>query len=948
MTNHPRRRVAIVFAVAAALAPASRPLAQSAPAAATTGERWETAFRALPAPANIRAYDERLSARPHHVGSPYDKDNAEWMLARFTEWGWAAKIERFDVLFPTPKERLLEMVAPTRFVARLEEPAVPVDPTSGQKSEQLPTYNAYSVDGDVTAPLVYVNYGRPEDYDQLERLGVAVKGAIVIARYGASWRGIKPKVAAEHGAVGCLLYSDPRDDGYFGGDVFPEGPMRTRDGVQRGSVMDMPVYPGDPLTPGVGATPDAKRLAIKDAVTITKIPVLPISYGDAQPLLVALKGPLAPVGWRGALPITYHVGPGPAAVHLRLAFNWDIKPIYDVIARLPGSTYPDEWVIRGNHHDAWVNGAGDPVSGISAELEEARALGELRKQGWQPKRTIVYAAWDGEEPALLGSTEWVEAHGAELEAHAVVYINTDGNGRGYLDMAGSHTLEPFINGVAKSVEDPEARVSAWKRLQAARIAKGSPEERNDARSRSDLRIDALGSGSDFTPFLQHNGIPTLSLGYGGEDDNGIYHSIYDDFYHYTHFEDTDFAYGRLAAQTVGTAVIRLADAEVLPFDFTSLAETVKGYVEDVQALLKRRQDEARERNRQIEDGVFAATNDPRRPLVAPAVETVPPALNFAPLENASAALTVAAERYRKALSNASARLAGNAAAVRAVNAKLMQSERQLLDPAGLPHREWYRHLLYAPGFYTGYDVKTLPGVREGIEQRQYKETEAEIARAAKVLDREASLVASAAVELERLAMTVDESLLRPDAAEMNRRAPEQFRARLLTSRGTMVIEVIRAWAPHGADRFFNLVAHGYYDEARFFRVIEGKWAQFGIHAEPRVSAAWKTRTIPDDPAGQSNVRGTVAFAFAVPNGRTTQVFVNLRDNSSTHDKEPFVPFGRVVEGMDVADALYAEYGESSGGGIRAGRQDPLFEGGNRYLAREFPRLDYITKAAIEP
>jgi len=413
-----------------------------------------------------------------------------------------------------------------------------VDPTSGQKTEQLPTYNAYSRDGDVTAPLVYVNYGRPVDYEHLDRLGVSVKGAIVIARYGASWRGIKPKVAAEHGAIGCLIYSDPRDDGYFGGEVFPEGPMRSRDGVQRGSVMDMPVYPGDPLTPGVGATPEAKRLA--------------------------------------------------------------------------GSVYPDEWIIRGNHHDAWVNGAGDPVSGISAELEEARALGELLKQGWKPKRTIIYAAWDGEEPALLGSTEWVETPAAELEAHAAVYINTDSNGRGYFSAEGSHTLEPFINSVARAVEDPEAKVSAWKRLQATTIATGTPEERSEARARDDLRIGALGSGSDFTPFLQHSGVPTLNLGYGGEDDNGIYHSIYDDFYHYTHFEDTDFAYGRLAAQTVGTAVIRLADADVLPFDFTRLAETVKRYVDDVQTLLKRRQDEVRERNRQIEDGVFAATRDPRR------------------------------------------------------------------------------------------------------------------------------------------------------------------------------------------------------------------------------------------------------------------------------------------------------------------------------------------------
>ncbi len=397
---------------------------------ARTERDWEAKFRAIPEPANLRAYMQRLSARPHHVGSPYDKDNAGWLLAKLKEFGLDAQIETFDVLFPTPKARHLELVAPSHFTARLMEPAEAADPTSGQHEEQLPTYNAYSIDGDVTAPLVYVNYGVPDDYEQLDRLGISVKGAIVIARYGGSWRGIKPKVAAEHGAIGCLIYSDPRDDGYEHGDVFPGGPMRNKDGVQRGSVMDMPIYPGDPLTPGVGATKDAKRLALKDAVTLTKIPVMPISYGDAQPLLAAMEGPAAPAAWRGGLPITYHIGPGPAKVHLQLAFNWDLKPLYNVIARIPGSRYPDEWVIRGNHHDAWVNGAEDPVSGTAALLEEARALGTLLKEGWKPQRTIIYCIWDGEEPGLLGSTEWAEAHDAELRQKAAVYINSDSNGRG--------------------------------------------------------------------------------------------------------------------------------------------------------------------------------------------------------------------------------------------------------------------------------------------------------------------------------------------------------------------------------------------------------------------------------------------------------------------------------------------------------------------------------------
>jgi N-acetylated-alpha-linked acidic dipeptidase len=710
---------------------------------------WENRFRALPVAANIGEYMKRLSARPHHVGSPYDKDNAEWILARFKEWGWNAQLESFTVLFPTPKERVVELVAPTSFKALLEEPAVAVDPTSGQKTEQLPPYNAYSIDGDVTAPLVYVNYGRPQDYEDLDRRGISVRGAIVIARYGASWRGIKPKVAAEHGAVGCLIYSDPRDDGYFVDDVFPDGPMRNKYGVQRGSVLDMPLYPGDPLTPGIPATPDAKRLDIKDAPTMTKIPVLPISYGDAQPLLAALKGPVAPPDWRGALAMTYHIGPGPARVHLKVASNFELKQLYNVIAKIPGAVYPNEWVVRGNHHDAWVNGAEDPVSGTAPLLEEARAFGELLKQGWRPRRTIVYTVWDGEEPMLLGSTEWVEQHDEELRQNAAIYINSDGNGRGFFGASGSHTLEKFINGVAKDVEDPDTKLTAWKRLQADRIANSSGDARAEARNRADLRIGALGSGSDYTPFLQHNGVATLNIGFGGMDDNGIYHSTYDDFYHFSHFSDTTFVYGRALAQTAGTGVMRFADADLLPFDFTDLADTVQTYIKELQNLLKQEQDKIKERNAEIEEGVFAAIDDPRRPLQPPNVEPVPPAINFAPLENAATALTKAADRYRKAAEAAKPKLSGSPL-VAAVNARLIQSERQLTDPAGLPRRPWYRHLLYAPGFYTGYAVKTMPGVREGIEEKKYAEAESEAVRVAKALDRETELVNAAAADLERI------------------------------------------------------------------------------------------------------------------------------------------------------------------------------------------------------
>jgi N-acetylated-alpha-linked acidic dipeptidase len=740
---------AFAFVLASLSAADDAPLRGFKPESSVKQREWEEKLRAIPNPDRLRESMKLLSARPHHVGSAYGKQNAEWILARFREYGWDARIETFNVLFPTPKERLLEMVEPKRFVAAIDEPALAIDPTSGQKTEQLPTYNAYSVDGDVTAPLVFVNYGLPEDYERLERLGISVKGAIVIAKYGNSWRGIKPKVAAEHGAVGCLIYSDPKDDGYFADKVFPEGPMRPSTGVQRGSVMDFAAAnPGDPLTPGIGATEGATRLAIKDAKSITKIPVLPISYGDAQPLLAALGGPVAPAEWRGALPITYHVGPGPAKVHLKLAFNWDLKPVNDVIARMPGSEQPDQWVVRGNHHDAWVNGAEDPISAMVVLLEEARAIGELVKQGYKPKRTIVLAAWDGEEPMLLGSTEWAEAHEAELKEHAVAYVNTDGNGRGFLNMGGSHTLERFINDVARDIKDPETGLPVRERRRLADLSRASAEGRAELRERRDLRIDALGSGTDFTAFLDHIGVPSLDLAFGGEDEGGIYHSIYDDFYWYTHFSDTDFAYGKALAQTVSTAVVRLANAEILPFEFTGLADTTRTYLKELRALADDSRNALAERNRQIDEGVFKAVQDPRRPTVAPARAETPPFLNFTPFENALAALTRSADRYEAAFSRAW--FAGvPPETARALNRALIDSERRLTDPSGLLRRPWYKHLLYAPGVYTGYGVKTVPGVREAIEAKAWAEADAEIARVARALVSESAHVDEMAAMLER-------------------------------------------------------------------------------------------------------------------------------------------------------------------------------------------------------
>jgi N-acetylated-alpha-linked acidic dipeptidase len=719
------------------------PLSGYSASTSATERDWETKFRALPSTDKLREDMRHLSARPHNVGSPYDKDNAEWILAHFKQWGLDADIETFYVLFPTPKERALELVAPTSFKAKLQEPPVAEDPTSNQQAEQLPTYNAYSIDGDVTAPLVYVNQGVRADYEQLDRMGVSVKGAIVIVRYGGAWRGIKPKVAAEHGALGCIIYSDPKDDGYSAGDTFPTGAYRPEQGVQRGAVTDTN-YQGDPLTPGYGATKDAKRLPIKDNPQITKIPVMPISYGDAQPLLSAIGGQAVPRDWRGGLPITYHVGPGPAKVHLKVSSNWDIKPIYDVIARIPGSAFPDQWIIRGNHHDAWVNGAEDPISGQVALLEEARSMAELVKQGWKPRRTIIFCAWDGEEPGLLGSTEWVETHQDELRKKAVMYVNSDTNGRGFLGIEGSHTLEHFVNGVARDVNDPETNLTVWKRAQLYLIAHPGEGERQEARNRSDLRIDALGSGSDYAPFLDFAGIASINLGFYGESGGGIYHSVYDDFYWYTHFADTDFVYGRALAQTAGTALMRMADAELLPFDFHNFADTVHTYVGELKKLLKDQQTEIEETNKEIDEGVFSATADPKKHSVPPPRKDVPPYLNFAPLDNADVTLTASADRFTKALAAARAKseLSLDPQMLAEINGLLIQSERALTSDAGLPGRPWYKHQIYAPGAYTGYGVKTLPAVREAMEQENWKQAEQQVPVVAKVLEDEAALIDS--------------------------------------------------------------------------------------------------------------------------------------------------------------------------------------------------------------
>ncbi|MEP7142272.1 MAG: transferrin receptor-like dimerization domain-containing protein [Ferruginibacter sp.] len=680
---------------------------------------------------NVDKYIKELSAVPHHVGSPGDKANAEYILDKFKDWGYDAAIENFYVLFPTPKTRLLEMTGTSNFNAVLKERTLKEDATSGQVALQLPVYNCWSADGDVTAELVFVNYGVPADYDQLARMGVDVKGKIVIAKYGQSWRGIKPKVAQEHGAIGCIIYSDPKEDGYFQGDVYPKGPFRPEFGAQRGSVEDMPIYPGDPLTPGVGATKDAKRLDRKDATNLLKIPVIPISYADAKPFLESLDGPVVPVGWRGALPITYHVGPGKNKVHLKLDFDWQIRPLYNVIARMKGSDFPDEWVIRGNHHDAWVNGAGDPLSGLAAMMEEARSMGEMAKSGWRPKRTIIYCAWDGEEPGLLGSTEWVEFHADELQQKAVLYINSDGNGRGFLYAGGSQALEPAFTEIIKEIKDPEKNVSIFDRQRAADIiGAASAKAKKDLLSKKTFTLDALGSGSDFSPFAQHIGIPSMNLGFGGEDDGGEYHSIYDSYDLYKRFKDPTFQYGVVLAKTAGHTTLRFADAETLPFDYRNLQKTISKYATEVMTLANDLRENTLVENQLIKEKYYTIADKVNEPLLPPVAKDEVPFLNFASLQNAITVMEKSTNALNDTLDNKM--LAADKK--NELNKKLFKAEQALLTKEGLPRRGWYRHAIYAPGLYTGYGVKTLPGIREAIEQRKWKEAQEQVEIAAATIN----------------------------------------------------------------------------------------------------------------------------------------------------------------------------------------------------------------------
>jgi len=700
---------------------AQAPIIRGFPSDAVAAERQrEEQFRKVPDSARLKEYMAAMAGEPHVAGRPGSRKVAEYALGQFKSWGLDAKIETFEALMPWPTERVLEMVAPTRTAMAITEPVLAEDPDSGD-ADLTPVFNAYSADGDVTGEVVYVNYGMPADYDQLEKLGVSVKGKIVLARYGGGWRGIKPKVAYEHGAVGCLIYSDPRDDGYFQGDVYPAGPFRPEQGVQRGSVMDMPVHPGDPLSPGWASEPGARKMAQADAATILKIPVMPISYGDALPLLKAMKGPVAPQEWRGALPVTYHVGPGPAQAHLKLAFEWQTRPLHNVIVRIEGATFPDEWIIFGNHHDAWVNGADDPISGAVSLMETGRGLAELLKSGWRPKRTIILALWDGEEWGLLGSTEWAEKHAADLRDKAAVYINSDSSGKGWLGVGGSHGLQQLMTEVAGEVMDPRTGKPVAEESRRRQVMSLPEGERAAREKDAGLWLEPLGSGSDFTPFLQHLTLSSLNVGFGGESPGGIYHSAYDSVAWYTKFSDGEFLYGRTLAQLTGTLLLRLADAAVLPFQFSDTADTLMRYVVELEAL-------------------NAAKRDAK--------------VNLAPVRAAVESLRKAGAAYEEAYARVdrapSAALLGRGE-LRSVNQLLLQSERKLGNGDGLPRRDWFKHQIYAPGFYTGYGVKTMPQIREGLEENRYDEAQGGVRTVSAAVNALAAHVQEAAQALQKAA-----------------------------------------------------------------------------------------------------------------------------------------------------------------------------------------------------
>ncbi|HKS65834.1 MAG TPA: M28 family metallopeptidase [Candidatus Acidoferrales bacterium] len=656
--------------------------------------KLEDKFETIPDPARIEVDLRHLTAEPHLAGTEASRRVAEWLRDQYRSYGFDTQIVTYTPWLPLPREIKVEMVAPMR-----KQLGTPEQPYDGDKdtsdSHILPAFNSYSPSGDVTAPLVYANYGTAEDYRALESLGVDVAGKIVLVRYGKNYRGIKADLAEEHEAAGLLIYSDPEDDGYVVGDPYPRGPWRPLSGIQRGSILYTQIYPGDPLTPGVPASPDTKRIVPANASNLPRIPTVPLSADDASAILTNLGGKNVPRGWQGGLPLTYHTGPGDEQIHLQIAMDYQQRPIYDVIAKLHGAD-DNSWVILGNHHDAWVFGAADPGSGTTAMLETARSLGELAHSGWKPRRTIVICEWDAEEPGLIGSTEWVEGNLAELQKKAVAYINTDVGVTGQdFSAAATPSLNDLVRNVAREVKDPSSGKTLYDVWQAryseSKFGQTPPRGRDQRPALpvtpgppGEVPIGALGAGSDFCPFFDHAGIPSIDVSFTGP--YGVYHSMYDDFYWMKQFGDPTFQYEAALARVLGVLALRLGEADILPFNYQEYASEITQATDELSARASFGRKGAAPEN---QDAALKALSDAS-----------------AQLAQAAALATQALQKIRSQSPTPEAESA--------INAALDTIDQALLAPEGLAGRSWYKHTIFAPGRYAGYDAEILPAVDESF------------------------------------------------------------------------------------------------------------------------------------------------------------------------------------------------------------------------------------------
>jgi N-acetylated-alpha-linked acidic dipeptidase len=674
----------------------------------------ETRFLAVPDAKLAEEHLRVLTQAPHIAGSPEDKATAEYVAKKFREAGLETEIVEYRVWMNYPSEISVDATAPAG--VQMHGPTrehVDGDPLQDDPRVVTP-YNAMSPSGDVEADVVYANYGSPDDFKKLDDLKVDVRGKIVLVRYGRNFRGVKSYVAEEHGAAGVIIYSDPADDGWRKGDKYPKGPWRPDTGVQRGSIGYMFEFSGDPTTPGVASVPglsDSQRVSPERSAQMPKVPTTPLSYHDVWPLLENLGGPESPRDWQGALPFTYHVGPGPVRVKMHLKQDYQLRTIWDVIGKVRGSESPEEWVVAGNHRDAWVYGAVDPNSGTAALLESVHGIGELLKSAWKPKRTIVFGSWDAEEQGLIGSTEWGEQHAQDL-ANAAAYFNVDVAVSGpKFGASAVPSLKPFIREIAKAVPSPKGGTvyDAWRKSSESaseqvitpQEAIGDIRRAPAAQGHSDVPVGDLGSGSDYTVFLQHLGVPSTDIGSSGS--YGVYHSVFDNFNWFKKFGDPDFRYEQQMARVYGLEVVRMAGADVLPYDYEEYGTEIGAYV-----------DAAKKKA----DAKFVG----RSP-------------DFSAAAEAAKHLARAGEAIGR-----KQRTAGSDTVK--LNRTLREAERALLIPEGLPNRPWYHHAIYAPGVYTGYAAVVIPGVNEAIEAGDLERTRRQIAVLAAAVNRAAAVLES--------------------------------------------------------------------------------------------------------------------------------------------------------------------------------------------------------------